>query len=81
MDFIVGLPNTSQRHLYLGNRWSINQNCPFSSSAYYLQRQKVCWNLFRSNRSSPWSVYDDHFWSWSTIHRSVLRATSICSWN
>jgi hypothetical protein len=37
MDFIVGLPNTSQRH---DSIWVIvdliNQDCPFPSHAYYL---------------------------------------------
>jgi hypothetical protein len=50
MDFIVGLPNTS-----------LNQDCTFPSRAYYVYCQKVCRDLFRSNCSSSWNTYDDHF--------------------
>jgi hypothetical protein len=36
MDFIIGLPNTSQRHDSMGNRLLIDQDCPFPSRAYYI---------------------------------------------
>jgi hypothetical protein len=56
MDFIVGLPNTSQRHDFI---WVIIDrltNTAHFLHVHNLQRQKVCQDLPGSDCSSSWSA-------------------------
>jgi hypothetical protein len=56
MNFIVGLPNTSQRH---DSIWVIVDRLtkpPISFPCILLTMLKVCRDLSRPNRLSPWNT-------------------------
>ena len=70
MDFIMGLPNTSQHH---DSIWVIVNR--LTKTAHFIPvHTEICWNLYRSDCLATRYTQDDYLESWPSVCGKVLGA-------